>query len=743
MKRIIAGLLSLVLLLTSFTGVAAAEVKLPYEYAPVTFFLNGQDLEDQFRQWAYEKVSTFREIYILASKPAFYDEYGKLARYKRDWYDLMAGEVKNIFGVTIVETEHTSATMTEDEKDESTLLAIIGTLEQYKKTDKNYMKKYLSMSKKERRRFVLNEDGKWEEDVWLKETQIQSDNKAALDSLMAVISVGDLAIETARAKKKVEDTVSGVSDSAKKIDIGKILTDAAVAASQEIVDTAKTNLEKATHNSVKKWIAQQAMDALSDVRYADMEVLKEIYISDHSMDERKRNAAQKLYDFYDSTAYEEQMKTICDEVTPEILASFNLELEKQLNSAEFIIKTAMDFLKDMAGGYIGALEKNIDKDPERTQGQKVVLKTLLDTAKATLNQVFDNIGENWKKTGKIDVTEWGKIAEDEVGSYISAASISKIAKEFNLVEIAKDVADSTSVSELKKWMKETKKPLSHRILGIIVYDLFLQSMEDTVDYTIDELLDIIDRENREITTGVKNEKDSDYTKLNNSIRKNARQTLADIVDVVVQYYATHPADAVKVADKIGLETKQNDVKKLLSTVAESTEIVAGVAEKAWKVGENIVVAAYSIRQAGSGEDGISLLAQNLLEQYNLRDSSDLYIRSSVPEFILDKDKMSVKEVWKLVANMKNLLKVDMIGTSIYMNIAIKNETGDYKNTYFMKWLRGEKALKVKTEYINILGKQGLLDYKTSTDIYNSAVGMSVYYNDGWNDAWLEIPGVLN
>ena len=64
MKRIIAGLLSLVLLLTSFTGVAVAEVKLPYEYAPVTFFLNGQDLEDQFRQWAYETVKKYKSGYI-------------------------------------------------------------------------------------------------------------------------------------------------------------------------------------------------------------------------------------------------------------------------------------------------------------------------------------------------------------------------------------------------------------------------------------------------------------------------------------------------------------------------------------------------------------------------------------------------------------------------------------------------------------------------------------------------------
>ena len=182
------------------------------------------------------------------------------------------------------------------------------------------------------------------------------------------------------------------------------------------------------------------------------------------------------------------------------------------------------------------------------------------------------------------------------------------------------------------------------------------------------------------------------------------------------------------------------------------DVIGDVAGKAWNVGEDIVDAYYAGVDSLSGEDGMSLLAQEVVTAKELSLPLTMPIRECNPAAITDANKMSVAQVWSLVSKMKQAIAYDASGTNAYYNVDLQGRD-QRKNTDFMKLLNGGKIFRysvvhlftqtgyITYDYQNVYGNQGLLTLDEALVIRNATVEWKNELNEGWKDEWLMLPGI--
>ena len=377
MKRIIAGLLSLVLLLTSFTGVAAAEVKLPYEYAPVTFFLNGQDLEDQFRQWAYETVTMYQNEYIRRTPYRYYDEYEHFSNYKRMFDYVLGIRKSNVTGNTTGEIKYAEPNLTEEQDKELIIGAIIGSLKERKEKDPNYIEKYYALSAKQRRHYTLQPNGEWKEDTVLKETGKQSGKEVWEQLANTATDTLNVAINTVNELVKLDLPPVGTD-----YDFVKILTYYVTDEIKEITKLCIESGKTACENEIKKYMAEEIAAVSLKAKAADMACIKEIYLNHEGENEKVTKAAKAIYDYYNDEKSDKDILNqidVTDADVQDVLNRFEIQLERTIDTEDIVVKFIADTVKKAFGELLdyvdyGKLKDYVDKAKEIAKEKKIKIK---------------------------------------------------------------------------------------------------------------------------------------------------------------------------------------------------------------------------------------------------------------------------------------------------------------------------------------------------------------------------------
>lgn len=785
MKRIIAGLLSLVLLLTSFTGVAVAEVKLPYEYAPVTFFLNGRDIDGQFRQWAYEKLKVFRKEYLEQSKA--FDEYIRLSRYKK-WYDEMIGNQENKFGEEIRKVQYTSHVITDEQKEMLYLRAMVDTLQTYRKLDPSYVSDYLESLRESNRElwrpesnagdpvtdeelqhsFALDDSFQlWEADGTLQvnnylklvETKANADlNEKLINIVTEAIS---LSLETAIEyyNTLLKSKMGELSKKQKTLtEVEEVFWSIGKQTMENWIGLVKENVQRKAENIIRAEVVYDCTAVLFAAREADIATIKRLYLTSDNDDALKKKVAQELYDYYNSDVFKDALQSGAeaygDELVTKAMAELNLQLDPVLDKVigEIVGK---QFIQVTVDEMIDKVCSKIDKDKDfgdNRNGISAVLKLF----KALFDLRIDFSVELMKETGRTDVgmEDAQLISMLTTGKYkITDQNGKEVEKNLyeseevkNFVnELAGVVFDEIRKGDLalekrKEHLEDLKKSseqivpnsevfLWDKIKDIVIIELIEKiTPESTFNVLVDDYIGKEDTiQNKEIMQTIANE-----------ILSIISDVIPDIMEAVGTYLIMNEISKVQGIVVQGVEmVVEGAFKKLLTGLGNALKIVANIAQDAWNIGGNIVKTVYEIHDYENGEDLISYLAELVVVQADLRTQMvrrTVYNMGSL-EDILDKNKMSLAEVVNRVSAMQWTMKYDMGGARAYMNVVQSSLTTKMRNSIFMYIINGNKYSVdgYAYKYTNAKGQIGLLDYVSAYNIWNEIVTMNEKLNQGFSE----------
>lgn len=784
MKRIVAGLLACVLLLTVMANTAFAAVRLPYTYGPVQIVLGDKNVTDEmaFREWAYEKLFEYSNEYLERETPSFelYDEYYKLASYK-SWFDDVFGKETNVFGDVIRSIEYTSETMTEEQMDEMYLKVMLDTLTEMKQVNPNFVSEYLAKSDEERKIYTLGVDGKWQENDMLAAADEKAEADFANEMTVLIADSLDLAITTAVSYNMPS-----------KGDIINSITSVVTDAMKEIAKTTTDNFKTKAENQVKKYLAEQMVNTLMDVKAADIACLKEVYLSGkYADDERMVKTAQKIIDYYQSDAMKQALlnkgKEVADEQITEALNSIGLELQAELETLDIVIISAMDIvrlalmetleqiLSNINDGTLtrnGVVHKDDQKKPltQVEQGWNGFIMSFLETM---VNTICDKIEENWIETGTFDVAAGFKYDEEDFGKLLKEVNFFRIITDNATLKMARDNMNKAGDLEARNKLSaaEQAKEIEAGLLGRLVYVLVYYTMLELPENMIDDLIEqntqtdytenmmkslgdnlmpllkdmflvagdyLLEQEKNEQYAAIEEEKKQKLNEIkkareNKQIRKNASENMMTEV--------RHSANS-----------KLSKLKEELKEKSKAIEIVANVAGTAWDVGGDIVDMNYAALDYLNGEDGMSLLAQEVVTAKELSQPLTWDILRSGWYNAKDPEKMSVSEVWSLVSKMKQSIAYDVSGSNAYYNVDLQG-SDQRKNTDFMKLLNGKgifrynifkfQAGNITYDYENVYGNRGLVTLDQALNIRNAIIDWKDYLNEGWKDEWLLLPGIAD
>lgn len=770
MKRIIAGLLSLVLLLTSFTGVAVAEVKLPYEYASVTFFLNGQDLEDQFRQWAYETVKKYKSGYIDQKPFSMYEEYDRFSNAKRV-FDNMKEEI-----------QYNGNTMDDEDKRSLYIEAILGSIREKKANDPDYLEKYYALSAKDRKKYVL-QDGEWQECENLELIR----KKRAADIQEQIINTATegakLFLDAYKETKKIT-----MPDVKKGFDWAKFMEKIAYDSVKEITKEIFDNIKTECDNSMKKYLAEEIATTMVQVKAADMACLKAIYLDQEYDKKEVVEVARQLYDYYLAHQDEEldtaktKGKEILEEQEADILKDFDLQLERTMSTGDFaadifrtVLKNVIDTILDE--GY-KTLTKNGENPGEKMAAKdKTLVKVTVDSFKAIGEASVDMLYQNWQNQEDIDFMEsQGGYANEEDHTNDIAAfetivdQFLKIAHETDFFSDANmyfgnDIKSLTDKNNPPKTMKE----LCRRVIGIFlihVTDFRGGIYKNWVHEVLENEYKIARVTGKEEKQALKKRqelldeiiKEDDFVKVAGEM---VTGTLKDCATVCSQFLGEQIGDMCIEVDKLNnvyrktsntsaiVDKLKSDIKnsKFAQKIANVVSVVGKLAVDAWNVGNDIVKMSESIADGINGEDEISFLAQGIVYSNELTLIPRKQVRECNEELFLSKKDMTVEEVWMCAANMLNGIKQDAVTAERYQNVSIKvydKKAGG--NTAFAKYLRGDWrgawGIKISQKpYTNILGSDNVLTPQNAKNFRDAILTWGDIVWKDWDDAWLILTGI--
>ena len=772
MKRIIAGLLSLVLLLTSFTGVAVAEVKLPYEYAPVTFFLNGQDLEDQFRQWAYETVKKYKSGYIDQRPFSVYEEYDRFSN------------AKKVFDNMKEEIQYNSNTMDDEDKRSLYIEAILGSLREKKANDPDYLEKYYALSAKDRKKYVL-QDGEWQE---CENLELIRKNRAA-DIQQQIISTATegakLFLDAYKETKRIT-----MPDAKKGFDwaefMEKIAYDSVKEITKEIFDNIKTECD----NSMKKYLAEEIATTMVQVKAADMACLKAIYLDQEYDKKEVVEVARQLYDYYLAHQDEEldtaktKGKEISEEQEKDILKDFDLQLERTMSSGDFAADIFRTVLKDVIDTILDEGYKTLTKNGENSGGKmadkdKTLVKVAFDSFKEIGKTSVDMLYQNWQNQEDMDFMEsqGGYVNEEDHTNDIAAFEtivdqFLEIAHKTDFFSYANmyfgnDIKSLTDKDNPPQTMEE----LCKRMIGIFAIHVTDWGAGKIYGNWVNEVWENENKIAKGVTGKEKEQALKKRQELLNEIikeedlwetsREMFLETFKDCATVISQYLGTvikeidveidklnsayrKSDDTLTAVDKLKNAMKNNVVAWKIMNVAS---VVAKLAEDAIDVGKDIVKMSESIADGINGEDEISFLAQGVVYSNELTLIPRERVRECNEELFLSKKDTTVEQVWACAANMLNGIKQDAITAERYQNVSIKaydKKAGG--NTAFAKYLRGDWrgawGIKISQKpYTNILGSDNVLTPQNAKNFRDTILTWGDIVWKDWNDAWLTLPGI--
>lgn len=784
MKRIIAGLLSLVLLLTSFTGVAVAEVKLPYEYAPVTFFLNGQDLEDQFRQWAYETVTMYQNEYIRRTPYRYYDEYEHFSDYKRMFDYVLGIRKSNVTGNTTGEIKYAEPNLTEEQDKELIIGAIIGSLKERKEKDPNYIEKYYALSAKQRRHYTLQPNGEWKEDTVLKETGKQSGKEVWEQLANTATDTLNVVINTANELVKLDLPPVGTD-----YDFVKILTDYATDEIKEITKLCIESGKTACENEIKKYMAEEIAAVSLEAKAADMACIKEIYLNHEGENEKVTEAAKAIYDYYNDEKSDKDILNqidVTDADVQDVLNRFEIQLERTIDTEDIVVK----FIADTVKKAIGELFDNVDKAIEIAKENKIEIKEKKplvlfpykypdeDEYSKFEKNTYEAVKEFLKNASGVLIddayTKWQKNKDIDFASRIGANveldnnaenELSVILKPLEKIDFTKYIlsfGNELNISEIKKRNPKTTAELIDKVICIIMYYAIDTYGKDAFQKVIAAYIN-------------SNEKEKELEKINKEIGgaicKSIGKIIGDVSTTIIQY---NDGQILKMLFEEGVMHQgelwismqtEGIMEKIIGQIPAVGAIVVAskVSDRAVTVGEDITKLAIAIHSWVSGEDEMSYLAQKVVYASSISEPRHQKVNESYPPDFLKK--ASIQEIWEVVSNMRMGANYDLQAAEAYNTVSLhiyESKSG----TNFAKFLRGELHMfnmfasisnqkdwkdklaavfgveRVTDEiYQNVTGWYGVLNAYEAKEFVDEIYNMQRKINEGWNDEWLKLPGI--
>lgn len=740
MKKLFAGLMAMVML---FTSMATADERLPYTYTPIKITLSNLD-EDAFRQWAYEKLSTYQESYLRATPTAIYKEYYKLASYK-DWYGSLFGKEVNTFGKTISSIAYTSETMTEEQLDQMYLLMMLNSLAEMKALDPSSMREYLTMSGSQRKYYTLQMDGTWAEDPYLESVAKQSDAKMAESLTNIVVDAIDLGVGIYTAYYSPGD--DDIAESITKI------------ATQLIKDLAKLIAENAkakAENEIKRYLTELVAQTMLDAKLTDMACLKEVYLSGDYPNPRAVKVAQQLYDLYNSDACENALLAESEKEAERLikeenlLEKFGMTLQEELEGSEILILTVMDAVKLALNEVLDNLQKNTKTQAGFSKGYE---NTIISILSNLIDQVCENIQENWIKTGSFDFSKGFEFETEDWNKILQEVNIFDFLTDSASLKNARESLSSVTVIE---HVRQLDKDLPARIGYLLAYYMILELPEAALD-------DLINKKTA-----------SDYASTaSKSLQKFALQFFKDCCSIVKDYMkdkakVTASEQQAKLkelrkenkrAGKNVTAEKQKEVNaaatKTINELNDTAKAIddisslASLATKAWNVGEGIVTAYFDTANSLNGEDEISFLAEQTVTAKALSQPLQTRLLGMAAPHILDKEKMSTADVWEYVSAMNRMADHDATGANAYYNVSVK--AANYKKSVFVKLLNGEGVFRysltslnagwITYDYVNIYGQRGLLPIGTALLIRETIVEWANWTNEGLDEKWLSMQAI--
>ena len=750
MKRILSSVLVMLLLFTATVPAVGEGTQLSINYAPVEFLLfNLDDIQMEemaFREWAYEKLNRYYDEYLGRKPFKLHDEYYKLATYT-DFFGRMFGKEVNDFGITKREIEYTKETMTEEQMDQLYLELMLNTLSEMKKTQPNYMEKYLSLSKKERRVYTLSVGGEWEENEYLAEVDAKSKEDMVNELANCAADIGDLLISTGitYAAPDCSDIASSVT---------KIATEAVKTLAERATENAKAKAE----NSIKRYLTQRIVNTMMDAKAADVACMKEVYLSGNCTDERAVSTAQKLVAYYESEAVKNNLITegeaLADKHIKEVMDSFGMELKAELEGSEIMIMTVMDVVRSSLSEVLDAYTKNVQKEAPGTLNAGFT-QTFIDLFNKLIESVCNNIQEDWIETGAFHFDKGFIFDKEDWNGFFKESNIFDILTDTGTLENARESMKAKTIDHVKTM----QVGLGGRVLYVLAYYMVLELPEGAID-------DLIDRTTKE------NYKEEMVNSLFNNLLPLLKDECAVIGDYLKDSIAVAHSEQQNELTKMRKENKaagknvtqkqQEELNKSVEGRVESLEKVADdiecvemvldLAEKAWNVGSDIAKAYTETADSLKGEDGINYLAQGTVMAKKLSYSLKLDLLGGRTQYYLamDEDKITIAELWSYVAKMWEMAAVDVCGSTSYYNVDLAGRD-TRKNTDFMKLLNGKEIFRysilhfqsetIEYDYQNVYGTVGLLELEDANNMRNNIADWKDWVHEGWKDEWLLLRGV--
>lgn len=757
MRRFLAVLLCVTLFAGMVPAGALADTLL-YEYPSVNAYLapnNVKTMEYELRRWAAEKLPNYVSGYLSRDLLyRLYDEYYHLATYKK-WFDDTFGEEKNLLGKTVREIEYTSQTMTEEQYDELYLIAMLDTLKTMKKTDPDFMEKYLQLSDKQKRTYTLSVDGTWENNVFLEET----DKKAKLDAANAWANLACDGIDLVAASSQACLLAAGNKEASKTAGTAEKIISIASSVAKGIAETITDSLKANAENEMRKYVLNTAVTNVMNAKEADIACLKTVYLSKDCKDDRAKKAAAKIVNLYKSLGPQSIASEIDEKKQiEEAEKAFGMEVQEELESSEIVMLCTIDAVcsllkqlpeiislvqKDGEGkknqsdnkeGVKSNAKKDDQNEEDEIDDNSDIFKTLYDM----IEKFIDKINEHWKeeciKEGKL------MISFDSIFR-LSEKDLNEILKECNMFDVLTDVM---SVKDARKMFMDSGLSLEIRIISLYTYYATFELQEGYIDNVLDS------------KTNASERKTANDLMLA-SIKKNIVPFLKDALNICLDYKIGNLKNSLKIdsstTQKLNENVKEAINKKIgkLEKVEEAIDIMEKVGKKAWQFGEDIVQIYSKQRDSSTGEDGMSELAQQVKVLRDLSNPLHLEVlgAGATSARIMDESAISVLQILRWCDDMKTALKHDGDGATNYFNIIVQSE-GERKDTDFVKLLKGKGIMRhtllkfdsITYDYFNIDKTRGLLTKDRADAVRDLIVDWYDKMNEGWKEEWRLLPALL-
>ena len=650
-------------------------------------------LEKEFRVWADEQIEWFAANY---KNPQQTMEPYRLRSYKV-WFDATFGkETSSLSGNVLRSIEYSSVTMTDAQKDQMVLYALIKGLNETRSL--SFLELY--QDRKGYDRFV-NTDGTVETNQMAVSAKEKAD--ADLDKAIttAVVDGADLVITTVMEYQKV---VHNVDTKIAEI-IRDIMKDLINTATDKIIE----NIKNKADNDVKKYLVSMASSTLLEVSAIDVDIMYRDIISNEYTDERMKTQAKKIYDYYNSSDFVKQATAACEAEIgkkaeiDEALDDLGMELEKELNSSEIVMIIAFDGLKNVLKKMVEEAIDNMTKTETDKWGsvspsgelKTSVAKILKDLLFAYIDCVVDSCEREWRKAkpGEYEfdlIKAVNGLTKDDWGKILQNIDLFKFIDNESLKKLMDRKDDQIAAFVNGKDFEGTN--LAQRICICLIYWFVKNSGKEIQDQIWEKL--------------AKGESISlssfDYGEVGDSLLKAADNLFFDIMKVLLKYTkdtltlkCLQDGSIRNTAGTSGVGQDAAEILKQNQELKKIIDIVSSVSEKAWNFGTEILNLAYQATDTKNGETVIAVAAQKVVNFVDLSENSYFdFVHNLYPTYLNKKlntkEQPTIGEIVTMLSHIEKVLDYDCQAANEYRAM-VDLSRGECIDSLFAKISRGSKV----------------------------------------------------